>query len=779
MSKSKFLSLMLTVVMLLGTATLFSCESDTPSGGTSDTTPSDIAVETTPTDGADQTTPAETTPAETTPAETTPAPYAPQTKLDLTALTFDDAAYSVSLDGSEKYTVSLPAGRSRIPLITANAGDGATVEIIQAVIPDSKTEGDAKITVSDGAQQKVYTVTFKRDASLGFHLQYDDYYTFTPNYALKAGESFTFKSSNEAVATVTAAGVVRVVAISDTAVSITAEAGGAVVDTLNIDKAIKAPIDIICLTGQSNADGVKGDASESIKPLPGTAYYIERDGSSIRTLENGRKGFGPALAKTWYELTGTKVTIVQGAKDGSRISSWVGGGSNYANFVAKYRIVKNKYSSATSNYEIRKTGYVWHHGETDMSKGMSGEEYITKFTQVHNNILKDTDCTFGLFNIVRSTGSLTSQETKDLGLQDEFLPIRAYQYTMNSDFPDVMLSTRFTETANVNDGYIYSDRVHFSQKGYNALGPEIANTMFNWLCVGADRTPTELEVMAYNSRNKLSEGAVLGVKAGETAQLASIVLPIYTTQDKITYSSSSDKITVNKYGLIKVAAGLAADTTATITVEGGGFTKKLTVKVVGNAAEVPTAGEAVEYIWDFDDLKEKNTGTELKVSAKSTDPQYKLEGGKIIISNRTTDFDMGLSFTLTHDRAWEIEFKGIPEKCNLLFGTSESKYNIVYFTPFNTYNSFRLVDKDNTIINVKFGSAYNESHQGDGKEHVWRAVNDPATSTISLYMDGELVSTETTSAYNVTVTNLFGRYTASTNVCYCGTVDYIKVKTTK
>ncbi len=715
------------------------------------------------------------TPNDTDQKETTTVP--PEQEIKLSSLTFDDASYSVSLDGSDKYTVSLPAGRSRIPLITATAGEGTTVEVIQAVIPDSKTEGDAKITVTDGTDTKVYTVTFKRDASLGFHLQFDDYYTFTPNYTLKSGETFTFKSSNEAVATVDAAGVVKIVALSDAAVSITAEAGGAVVDTLKIDKAIKAPIDIICLTGQSNADGVKGVPAESIKPAIGTAYYIERDSAVVVTLSNGRKGFGPALAKTWYDLTGTKVTIVQGAKDGSRISTWVTNGSNYKNFITRYNIVKNKYSAADSNYEIRKTGYVWHHGETDMSKKMGAEEYFTKFTEVHNNIMKDTDCTFGLFNIVRSTGSLTSQETKDLGLQDEFLPIRASQYTMNSEFADVMMSTRFTETANVNDGYIYSDRVHFSQKGYNALGPEIANTMFNWQCVGADRAPTEIEVMAYNSRNKLADGATLEIKAGETVQLAAIVLPIYTTEDKITYTSSSADVTVDKYGLVTASATATGE--ATITVEGGGFTKKLTIKIKASDAGETQQKEVVEYVWDFNDLKEKNTGTELKVSAKSTDAKYKLEGGKIIMENRTTDFDMGLSFTLTHDRAWEVEFKGIPNNCNLLFGTSESKYNIVYFTPFNTYNSFRLVDKDNTIINVKFGAVYNEANQGDGKEHTWRAVNDPATSTISLYMDGTLVSTEQTSPYEVTCTNLFGRYTASTNVCYCGEVDYIKVKTTK
>ncbi len=155
-NKTKYLCFVLAMILTVSAIVpMFSCGPKTPADGTTD-------------------------PSETTPSETTTA--APKPVLPLTALTFDDAAYSVKLDGSDKYTVSLPAGRSRIPLITATAGEGTTVEVIQAVIPDSKTEGDAKITVTDGTDTKVYTVTFKRDASLGFHLQFDDYYTFTPNY---------------------------------------------------------------------------------------------------------------------------------------------------------------------------------------------------------------------------------------------------------------------------------------------------------------------------------------------------------------------------------------------------------------------------------------------------------------------------------------------------------------------------------------------------------------------------------------------------------------------
>ncbi len=515
------------------------------------------------------------TPNDTDQKETTTVP--PEQEIKLSSLTFDDASYSVSLDGSDKYTVSLPAGRSRIPLVSAAADDGITVEVIQAVIPDSASEGDAVINISNGEKQKQYTVTFKRDASLGFHLQYDDYYTFTPNYTLKDGENFTFTSSNQDVASVDAAGTVRIVGLSDAPVKITAEVNGVAVDELTVDKAIKAPIDIFCLIGQSDADGVKGNAAESDKPLHGTAYYIERTGKSIVTLSNGRQGFGPALSKKWYELTGTKVTVIQGARDASRIATWVTGGSDYENFLTRYNIVKDAYTAADSKYEIRKVGYIWHHGETDMANKMAAITYYNKFTEVHNNILKDTDCTFGLFNIIRSTRSLSSKETLALGTHTDMLPIRAAYYTINADFPDVMMSTRYPEAATIAAGYIYKDDAHYTQKGYNLLGLEIVDTMYKWQCVGTDRTPTELEVLAYNGRDKYSDGDVIEVTPGTSTQIAAIVLPLYNNNEKITFSSSSTDITINQFGLIWAQPTASED--AIITVSGGGFTIRLTVKV--------------------------------------------------------------------------------------------------------------------------------------------------------------------------------------------------------
>ena len=229
----------------------------------------------------------------------------------LTSLTVD-GGYTLSFAESQKtYEIHIPAGHPRVPQISAQSDPSNTVTVTQAMLPESSTSGVATAIVKDGQGNFVeYKVTFVKDPAKGFHLQYNDYYTFKPENADTVTQ---FVSSNPAVASVTAEGVVQALALSDTAVTIEAKnAAGTTVDTLVIDKIVKAPLNIFLITGQSNAYGsydiptgtneaafTAQQLEHTLKPDPGTVLCtdVSNTGSILRDmydLSAGRSGFSPA-----------------------------------------------------------------------------------------------------------------------------------------------------------------------------------------------------------------------------------------------------------------------------------------------------------------------------------------------------------------------------------------------------------------------------------------------------------------------------------------------------
>jgi len=211
----------------------------------------------------------------------TPEPVIPLP--ELATLTLDDG-YELTFDPKiTVYEVNIPAGRPRVPRIAATAADeGAEVTLYQAVFPEGVTEAIAKVEVEWGDLLNSYIVHFKKDASRGFHLQYDDRYTFTPAYTLREGEKFTYESSHTDVVTVDENGHIQVTAVSENPVTVTAKVNGDVKDVLTIDKTVRAPINIFLVVGQSNADGAYSTSltmdqvrASSTRAPVGTTYCVE------------------------------------------------------------------------------------------------------------------------------------------------------------------------------------------------------------------------------------------------------------------------------------------------------------------------------------------------------------------------------------------------------------------------------------------------------------------------------------------------------------------------
>ena len=337
----------------------------------------------------------------------------------LTTLTLD-GGYAVVEEvkyDTFNYTVQLPAGRPRIPHITATTdAENAVIAYQNATIADNETSGYAKVIISDDNGENVYTVKFERAEVVdSVVLQYDDRWTFTPDYELKEGEAFTFESANASVASVDANGVITAKNVSDEAVVISAKVGDNVVDTFTVSKIDKAVVNLFFVTGQSNAqgcydfvdtdgDGTKEDSEkfaqsdEQLKDVlqPEKAgqvyiydarpYWNSYNSTDDFVLQGGlsafydlydvkRAGFASALGKTYYDLSGEKVAFLHAAYNGSCIERWLDPAkypdlaedyfNHYVNTQNTYKKLLDQLDS--SKYEINHRANFWLQGETCMS----------------------------------------------------------------------------------------------------------------------------------------------------------------------------------------------------------------------------------------------------------------------------------------------------------------------------------------------------------------------------------------------------------------------------
>lgn len=442
-------------------------------------------------------------------------PTWPATTPLLNSLTVD-GGYALDFDPEvNTYTVSLPAGRPRVPQVEAEAEDGAEVRILQATIADGETSGTAKVILSRGGMENAYTVEFVKDESLGFQLQYADIYLFEPAYTLKDGESFTFASSDKAVASVAKSGKVTAKARSDTPVTITASVNGTVVDELVIDKVIKAPLNIFLIMGQSNALGWHDVPPEystyyayastqkaiSDRPAAGTVWcddisngYDDYTFTGMYDLSVGRSGFSPALGKEWYALTGEKTLMIQTAVGSSPIETWVRdpslkffGLDCYAITVERFNYYRDLLSKENSDFEINRIYGFWLQGETGeeyvYSPGVftwafkhnipnysyngdwlpvtgpgqliTSKQYSDYFLGIYDALMEDVGLEFIGILPVRAMYSVSTRENRTEQTLVDLVPTRAAQfalnYTENGNISFVTLKTEIGRTESYAD----------------------------------------------------------------------------------------------------------------------------------------------------------------------------------------------------------------------------------------------------------------------------------------------------------------------------------------
>jgi len=671
------------------------------------------------------------------------------------------------------YEVKLPLGNPIVPKISASAKEGIKVEVFQAFIADGKNEGKAQIFLDDGKYTNSYEVKFKKDKSEGLVLQYDDRYKFTPDYKLKEGEKFTYSVEGEGNnIKIDSNGVIKVISVYDGTSTVKAYVGDKHVDSLKVNKTVKAVIDMFIVTGQGNAAGEGGNAEESNKTKEGTAYTVELEDrkNELKDLSQGRRGFAPALAEKWYSVTGRKVIFIQTAVSDVSVTQWTPEGEAYNMAVSRIQYFLDKLSADDSNYIIDKKICLWLQGEWDISQRMAPEEYIKHFTAFKNGIKETINTEMTAIIPVRSSEIVDSNKTV-------FDAITAAQYKLSNMYSDVRVITVLPEQASMENGYISAGNLYYTQLGYNLIGEDVAQNLYNYYNVRADRSVKKIELYGSLKNDMYEQGKILRLKKGETIRTIALITPLYAKDTKVNVVFDESRIKYSEAGFISIAEGNTEYGMYEVVFECGGVELKLLIEYYDDAAEL--VGKNILYTWDFNDLNEKSNSNTLALSDKSVADKYAIQDGMIVSGERAVDFVFEKKIELASDVGWNIEWKGSLNDNGIILGNSFSTKGYIYLAPFaeNMGYSIRMVDDDGKTFYLPYGE-----HANDNKSlNVWRINYTKESRTLTLYVNGLVVSSvDVEKDFKFTLTNLFGRYgNENVNYCYTGCVDYLSISVGK
>nr|WP_315020905.1 sialate O-acetylesterase [uncultured Aminipila sp.] len=377
----------------------------------------------------------------------------------------DDDHYKIEIAEDDSLVIRLPEGRPRVPQLQC---EGAN--IVQAVFSDGYKDAIAKINTED----QYYVVRFTKDSSLGFELQYDDRYKFTP----KTIVATKFYSNNPKVAKVDNLGNVKIVGVSDDGAVITAT-DGKNKEELVITRTVRAPLSIYLITGQSNASYYYAEPELATVTKPGTAYHYSELAGGVEICpmnnEDGtmkRGNLEASLSKTLYDLTGEKVLMVNAGVSGRKMETFVPLGGESYQYISKVWQIIQRYindEEFLSHYEPRLRSYIWAQGESDNDTDIG--VYKSDYMKLHQ-ILTGSDYGFnyGFIIKVRSIYPNSAEAQEELANENQ----------------DIAIATRSSDHFTVENGKMRFDDLHYSQIGDNLLGDETAQTIAKAYLEGMD-----------------------------------------------------------------------------------------------------------------------------------------------------------------------------------------------------------------------------------------------------------------------------------------------------
>ena len=184
-----------------------------------------------------------------------------------------------------------------------------------------------------------------------------------------------------------------------------------------------APISLLLLIGQSNMQGIDGNAAESIVCPTGMVYatYADRYQKTVEdvtkfapaaltgagSLQNvtgdaeclsqfpvhmltedgdGREGMDSGIAYEWVKNTGEKVWVINVAYGGSSITEWQKGGIHYEDCYALFDACRDTLEReiAAGHFTLSHMGYFWCQGCADETK--TAEWYVEQYLRMHNTL---------------------------------------------------------------------------------------------------------------------------------------------------------------------------------------------------------------------------------------------------------------------------------------------------------------------------------------------------------------------------------------------------------
>ena len=667
------------------------------------------------------------------------------------------------------YEIIVPSGNPCLPQVWANAASADTeVNIYQAFFAKGSNEASARVYLDDGKYQNSYEVRFVKDESKGFVLQYDDRYTFTPDYALKNGETFTFSvESADRNITVDQSGIVRAVGVSENPSEVKAYVGDKLVDSFSVTKTVKAILNMFIVAGQGNAAGVGGNAEESTKPLAGTAYTVELDDRAfeMKDLSGGREGFTPALASQWYSNTSEKTLFVQTAVSDVSITDWTQSGEAYKMALTRIDYFKNKFAEESSPYTLNKVFCIWLHGEWDIAHSMQSEEYIYYFNDFYNGL--NENITLDMTAVIPVRASLTKQDS-----HNAIAPVCSAQYMLGNMYEELRIITRIPDSANIENGMVGAGNLYYTQTGYNEIGKDAAFNLYNCYCSDTDKSVRKIEIFGNTHEDLFEYGKTIELKKEEKIRTVAVVSPLYAETTKVNVSFDEKMLTYSSGGNVGISEENDG-TVAEMLFSCGKVDFKFNIKNISEEPQLQLSENS--YFWEFNDLNEISGSNNLTLSDKSVADQYTITDGILTSANRQVDFSFATPVELTSDFDWSIEWTGALNDNGIILGNAFATKGYIYLAPYaqNMGYSIRLVDDNGQTFYLPYGD-YAELNR---TMNSWEMVYSRENKAITLYSNDTVVAEHITEKpFSFKFTNMLGRYGSdNVNYCYAGVLDSLKI----
>ncbi len=468
-------------------------------------------------------------------------------------------------------TSSLEAAITKAEALNESSYTAATWATLQSALTAAKTvlattgasqtQVDSATTTLTKAINGLVSYQSLYNSSSKISLSYDDRYTFSAKVTSIVSLTITSKrtgstQADTAVAKVDSSNSKKIIACGCGTAVVTLSNG----KTYGV-KVSAAPISLLLIIGQSNAEGVPSSTSKLssykkqwIASEEGQVYstYAPSDSAkytqigwysstakhglstsnesafipssltnnssskdyrwtnNLTTAGNGKSGIDSALAYEWNKLTGEKVWVINAAHHGSSITSWQPGSSksnnNFWQAVDLYIAAEELLSKeiAAGHYTLSHKGIFWLQGEQD--KNMSASKYLSYFSKMNKALRTQLNGSgiSGMKKAIDFTGiimvraaSSKPATTSDFALTGPRLA--QYYMTTSASYSTIYLASQASEqwTSNANVKSYFKNK-YGTQAKYRAANPNKSGTISMPTKISQVHSTIHYSQLAYN-----------------------------------------------------------------------------------------------------------------------------------------------------------------------------------------------------------------------------------------------------------------------------------------